>query len=110
MRTDEEILARIEAVKEHDWLATQRGDLAARLPFQKAKHLLVDTATEESWTQHPRDPESLKAEMHDYMAFAWGKANNNRGISANRSLEHMSAWLWLMGHDAAADQILTYEY
>lgn len=33
------------------------------------------------------------------MEFAWGKANGCRGLSAGRSLEHMQAWVWLMGDD-----------
>ena len=49
MRTDEEILARVEAVKEHDWIGTMRGDLLTRLPFEKVKHLLDDDTTEEDW-------------------------------------------------------------
>ena len=44
------------------------------------------------------------------MAFAWEKANHRRGISAGRSLDHMSAWLWLLGHDEAADAMLDHDH
>jgi len=30
------------------------------------------------------------------MEFAWGKIEDHRGISANRSIEKMEAWLWLL--------------
>lgn len=110
MRTDDEILARIEAIKEQDFFGFKTGDLVCRLPFEKAKPFLKDDATPEQWgDQRPLDPESIKAEMLDYMAFAWDKANNCRGISAGRSIDHMSVWLWLMDRDAAAEQILDYD-
>ena len=111
MRTDEEILARIEAVKDQDWLlGTQTEDLVIRLPFEKAKPWLRDEVVEEKWESAPRDPDAIRAIIRDYMPFAWDKANGCRGISAGRSLQHMSAWLWLMGYTAAADQILDYDH
>lgn len=109
-RTNKEILARIEAVADRDWIGTMRGDLVSRLSFEDAKPFLKDDASATDWGEpRPRDREGILAEMLDYMPFAWEKANNNRGISASRSLEHMSAWLWLLGHDAAADQVLRYD-
>jgi hypothetical protein len=35
----------------------------------------------------------------DYINFAWGKALDERGISASRSIQKLSMWLWLMGRD-----------
>ncbi len=37
--------------------------------------------------------------MQDYMSFAWEKANDKRGISANRSIDHFKGWLWLLGDE-----------
>ena len=34
--------------------------------------------------------------MKEYMPFAIDKANNQRGISASRSIEHFINWLWLI--------------
>ena len=48
--------------------------------------------------------------MQKYMDFAWDKANSRRGLSAGRSLSHMSAWLWLMGESTAADEIMDNHY
>ena len=110
MRTDKEILDRIETLKHRDWLGTQTGDLASRLTFEAARPLLKDDATSDGWEVLPRDRESVKAEMLDYMPFAWDKANSRRGISAGRSLDHMSAWLWLLGEDAAVDKIDDYSH
>ena len=91
MRSDEEILARIEAITTRDWMGTQRVDLIQRLPVEKARPLLKDDADVGKWTVLPRDDTSVKDEMHRYMSFAWEKANHRRGISASRSLEHMNA-------------------
>ena len=102
MRTDQEILDRIEVVNlaGRDWLRTERTDLISRLPHEAAKRFLKpEFAAPDEWVQSPRDRESLIAEMAEYMPFAWDKANNGRGISAGRSLSHFSAWIWLAGDD-----------
>lgn len=108
MRTDSEILSQIEKVREFDFFGTQVGDLICRLPFEVAKQFLVDDAKAEDWKVLPRDRESLIAEMLDYMDFAWGKANGERGLSAARSLAHYAAWVWLAGDDLG--NLLEYEY
>ena len=35
----------------------------------------------------------------DYMVFAWGKAKDQRGLSAGRSISKLGAWLWLFGRE-----------
>ena len=109
MRTDAEILTRVEAVESLDFFGTQAGDLLEVLPFDAVKPFLKDDATEADWKPLPRDQRSVKARIHEYMEFAWGKANGCRGLSAARSLDHMSAWLWLLGYDEAANTITDYD-
>lgn len=41
----------------------------------------------------------------DYMVFAWMKAENERGISASRSIEKLGAWLRIMGREDLHDLI-----
>lgn len=108
MRTDEEILARINEREAEDWLGIERQDLVLVLPFNKAVQFLNETATEKNWEQAPRDRESVIARMLEYMPFAWEKANNCRGISASRSMHHYMAWTWLVGDDFG--DLLEYEY
>ncbi len=109
-RTDEEIIARVKKVQQTDAFGFSVGDLVGCLSFERAKEFLKEGTAPEDWADPlPRDTESVKARMLEYMPFAWGKANNNRGISAYRSLCHMSAWLWLLGHDEAADAITEYD-
>ena len=99
MRTDDEILARIEEVKADDFMGWQTADLIVRLPFEKAKPYLKPKVKAEEWKISPRDRDALLAEMLDYMPFAWEKANEERGLSAGRSMDHYSAWTWLAGDD-----------
>jgi hypothetical protein len=107
-RTNEEILARIAELMPHDLLGFRTNDLVLALPFEHAKPHLAPTANAEQWTPVPRDLESLKARMLEYMPFAWEKANNCRGISAARSLSHYEAWLWLAGIDLG--NMMDYEF
>ena len=100
---------RIEDIKDKDFFGAEVEDLLSRLSFSAARPFLVDEATEDDWTMYPRDAESIKAEMLDYMPFAWDKANHCRGLSAHRSIDHMAGWLWLLGYDAAVEQISTYD-
>ena len=99
MRTDQEIIARIEAIKRRDFFGFETPDLIVRLPFESARPYLVPEAKAEEWEIVPRDREYLLDEMLKYMPFAWDKANNCRGISAGRSMSHFSSWIWLAGDD-----------
>jgi hypothetical protein len=99
MRTDKEILDRIETRKPLDWLGIELNDLVDFLPYEAAKPFLRDEVTREDWRPLPRDRESVLKTMHDYMSFAWEKANTGRGISASRSMHHYMAWTWILGDD-----------
>lgn len=108
MRSDEEILNRIAEVKERDWLGFERNDLIECLSFEAAKPFLKSNAKEEDWVAAPRDRESVIGRMLDYMPFAWEKANDERGISAGRSMAHYTSWLWLIGTDLG--DLLRYQF
>lgn len=96
MKTPEQILNRIEEIKDEDFFGFGRSDLIERLPFEHANPFLKDDVTAETW--EPTTTPLLDT-ISDYMDFAWEKANNNRGISAGRSISHMKSWLWLAGED-----------
>jgi hypothetical protein len=101
MRTDEEILERIKIRKAeaNDLLGTEVTDLIIRLNFGAATPFLNEGVTKDAFEPAPRDRESLIDEMREYMEFAIGKAQDERGISAYRSLAHYAAWTWLAGDD-----------
>lgn len=101
MRSTEEIKAKMNEIKDWDFLGFAFSDLAGclsfddLLPFLKPDHGLVA----DEWEPNPRDRESLIKTMKEYMPFAWDKANNKRGISSYRSLAHFTVWTWLAGDD-----------
>lgn len=102
MRTDDEIAARIRAIDEEDFFGFETGDLVVRLPFDSAKEFLKPEVTPEEWgDSQPRDADSIRAEITNYLPFAFGKALGHRGLSAGRSVAHMRAWFWLLGDDEA---------
>lgn len=43
--------------------------------------------------------EKCAQDFLDYMKFAWGKAEDERGISASRSVQKLGMWLWIMNRD-----------
>ena len=98
-RTDEEILKRIEYMKAKDYIGFGRNDLISRLSFEAVKPFLKEGITEDQWKPLPKDRESIIEEMKAYMPFAIGKAVNQRGISAERSLCHYWSWTWLIGDE-----------
>lgn len=106
MRTDSEILDRIQAVEFDDWLGTQRGDLITALSFSSARRWLKAGVTSDEWK--PCKEDDIRALAAEYLDFAFGKALNHRGISAGRSIDHFRAWLWLL--DAEPDGWETMPY
>lgn len=73
------------------------------LPFADSKEFFKDeyVADVESGKQVHAVPtlEESVQEFVNYMEFAWGKAEDERGISASRSVQKLGAWLWLFGRD-----------
>lgn len=110
MRSQQEIEQHFSDVADHDWLGTKRSDLISYMSFEAAKLYLKEGVTPDEWTPRPVDKEAILAEMLEYMDFAWDKANNNRGLSAGRSLEHMQVWLWMLGEETAAREIDDYSH
>ena len=90
-RTQEQILVRIKEIESDDFFGFQTSDLIQFLTFENAKPWLKEGVAAEQWEQGVDPVELIK----DYLPFAWDKANNCRGLSAGRSLEHMKAWVWL---------------
>jgi len=104
MRTIKEIKQRIKEVETsgHDFMGTETTDLIVCLSYAEAKEFLKDDITKELFEEkymQKLDRESVLATMLDYMPFAWDKANNQRGLSASRSMSHFTSWVWLAGDD-----------
>lgn len=71
------------------------------MTFDNAKQHLQDEyikeveSGEESWEMET-DPVK---KILDYLGFAYGKVEDERSLSAERSIYHMLAWVWLTGDD-----------
>jgi len=107
VRTQEEILARIEEIKPKEFFGFETADLIGYLDYDHAKPFLKEEVKEEEWKKE--DQYKVKDQMIEYMSFAFEKAFNQRGISAGRSLNHYSAWLWIDGNVELAEKIRDYE-
>lgn len=107
-KTQQEIVNRIKELSKENLLFDFRIDnLMVRLDFDHVMENFKDkfnaNITRESWGEpHQTSPVD---EIKDYMDFAWEKANNCRGLSAARSLQHMESWLWLDGQEEFIKEI-----
>ncbi len=111
VRTIEEIVERLKSLQsgdEDDFFGVVVCDLLNFLPFARAKEWLKPEATEQDWQVKTLDRKTVIHEIETYMPFAWDKANDCRGLSASRSIDHMRTWLWLLRDDDLAEKIKQY--
>jgi len=87
-----------------------REVLVPFLDYDHAKPFLVPDVTAEAWKPTPLDDATVRRELASYMEFAWEKAEGHRGISAGRSIQKLTEWVWLLGDDATLAAIEAAEY
>lgn len=112
MRTQEEIINKISEVKSDDWMGTITSDLVNCLEFSNAKDFLKDEITEKEWQENgfmKNTDGNIKKEMQEYLSFAFGKAEDERGISAGRSMDHYYAWIWLLDEETHFGDVREYD-
>ncbi len=98
MRTIDEIMGRIKRLEMDDFFGFERGVLAEYLPNDR----LADagfTARDEGRAPRELTEANVIADIREYLPFAFDKAINHRGLSAGRSVNKMSAWVWLLGNE-----------
>jgi hypothetical protein len=117
MRTQEEIVARIHALKEVELFGFGRGVLLGYLDFEHAQPFLAEfkgptTAAqwEEEYPADKRTEEHALVEARDYNDFAWEKVSDHRSNSAMRNIDKMRAWAWLLGKDDVLTQAEEAQY
>ena len=93
MRSQEDILIRYNHRKGNDPFGFEVDEYILALDFEHAIPFLKDGTTPAEW--HITTQDSLVQKMKGYMPFAIGKAEDACGVSANRSIQHYIAWLWL---------------
>jgi hypothetical protein len=108
-RTSAEIKARYEIVSQR-LLDFQGSDLLPYMDYEDAKPFLKEGVTAEQLIEARDSLGNPLKEALDYLPFAWEKANDCRGLSAGRSVDHLKAWLWLAGYDVDDDFDRRYQF
>ena len=103
MRTLDEIAERVRSDKSAFGFAGEA--LLPFLDFERAKPFLRPEIVADQWTQVALTEQRVRAEMVAYMSFAWGKVEDHRGLSAGRSVDKISAYVWLMGDDKTLAEV-----
>jgi len=102
--TADQIIERIKDRKKGDMLGFEWQEYCPYLNYEQLVRAGVEFKEDLSDTDKKAindvtvlDRDKIIEQMRDYMPFAVGKAENQRGISASRSLSHYVAWIWLAG-------------
>lgn len=99
-RENEEIVRYYEKIRPADQFGIWGTELMLRLPLKEAEKFMKKDHgwTEETWSKSmlKKDHESIVNEVEDLFQFAWEKAVGHRGISANASITHYLAFMWLL--------------
>jgi len=105
LRTQEELAAKFNELQNGGGMFDFRPEVLMNyLTFESAKPHLKEEYVKEveagakQWEQITTI-EKCAEEFLDYMKFAWGKAEDERGISASRSVQKLGMWLWIMNRD-----------
>ncbi len=97
--TKEEVDARYKERAPVDMLGFEVDEYTPYMSIEGVRPLANEGVTDETLkeTQLTLNRGEMVADMERYMEFAFEKANNQRGISASRSIQHYIAWTWLAG-------------
>lgn len=119
MRTQEEIAEYIPKVQNKGFFWDATDLLLDYLDYDHAQSFLKPEVTREGWDtkvvgtdgfnpnkRHgvldPGNREEMLADFLNYLRFAWTKAEDHRGLSADRSIRKLSMWCWLLGDEESA--------
>lgn len=97
MRTDDEIIEMYKA-KSIDDLFGCWIKVLHYVPIEaRSRVVTVETVHDLGDTVGDYTRKTILNKILEYMPFAWEKANSCRGLSAARSIDHMAAWVFLLG-------------
>lgn len=104
LRSYEEILQRFKDKDDEDFFGNKREVLSNYIKFDDILPFVRQDYLEEFKSKKDvyafvDTIEECTQDFLDYMNFAWGKAVNERGLSASRSIAKLSVWLWLVSRD-----------
>lgn len=102
LRTQDEIIERIQNIQRGesgaDYLGFRREVLVDALDFEHARPWLTADTTAEQWGTTPTY-DAVHQKAVEYYQFALQKIKNHRGISANRSVDKLTEFAWLLKRD-----------
>jgi len=106
--TKDEVDKRYEARRPRDILGFEVDEYLPYMSIRGLRAIADADVTDDTLVgfQKELNRESIIGGMGVYMAFAIEKAENMRGISANRSIEHYIAWTWLAGDKDFSSKIM----
>lgn len=97
LKTQQEIIERYkQQSKQFMWIGGANF-LLQTLTAQNAKQFLKDNADLSKWEQIIPTKDYIIEQIANYVPFAIDKIDNHRGLSTNRSIQHMAEWLWFLG-------------
>lgn len=105
MRSKKEIIEKIKQSQGKDIFGFEWLEYCPYIDFESAKTIFNIIEGEWIGIEEEYTKDNILKKMHEYMPFAWEKANNCRGISANRSIMHYIAWIWLLGDDNLLNKV-----
>lgn len=109
--TQQEIVDRINEKKKNDFMGWETSCYFDYLDYKHLEQFFAEGAKfKDGYNKDNYKPEKLTRNkiisiMEDYMPFAIGKAEDERGISASRSIAHFIGWTWLAGDKDFSDKI-----
>lgn len=89
-------------IEKNDLLGMTYGDIVDCLSYEKAKEYLTDDyikkieSGEVKWEEY--NEYTIIKKIKEYLNFAWVKANNQRGLSASRSIKHFQNWFYMFNN------------
>lgn len=108
MRTQDEIVAYVKA---GDGFINWAVDVCCPyLDYEHGKPWLNPEVAPGDWVQKPYDEAVLLKEAAEYAVFAWGKAQDQRGLSASRSVDKLRAFAFMLGRDDVVAAMDAAEY
>lgn len=108
MPTQVEIVNRFQARDANDMFGFESHEYLHAIDTEHIKLLLNYFKPEfnpNEWHPTLLTRADVLSKMQDYTEFAWDKATGERGLSANRSIMHYIAWIWLAGDVAFSAEI-----
>ncbi len=106
MRKPEDIKKFMEKFSKEDFFGVIRQDCISCLPYEAASEYLSEEVTADAWdARYLKNDEEVISEIIKYLPFAYNKAENERGLSAIRSLQHFLAWFYCLGNDEMVSTI-----